>query len=137
MPKSKFASMYQRRSVVVQTKKLANNNFNMNLGKNATITDLLSSIVADGAATIVLSLVWSATVPLLQCVYTYVQSHFVFTLFCKSFHTLYSVWWLIKGFQYSVCNWHKSGDKKPVRREGIRPISRVFTYFHFSVTHSL
>ena len=30
--------------------KLANNNFNMKLGKNATITDLLSSIVADGAA---------------------------------------------------------------------------------------
>ena len=83
--------MYQRRSVVVQMKKLANNNFNMNLGKNATITDLLSSIVADGAATIVLSLVWSATVPLLQCVYTYVQSHFVFTLFYKSFHTIYSV----------------------------------------------
>ena len=37
-------------TIVIWTKKLANNNFNMKLGKNATITDLLSSIVADGAA---------------------------------------------------------------------------------------
>ena len=37
----------------------------------------------------------------------------------------------------TVCNLYKSGDKKTVRREGIEPIGRVFTYGLFSVTHSL
>jgi len=36
---------------------------------------------------------------------------------------------------YSVS--YKSGDKKTVKREGIEPIGRVFTYVTFSVTHSL
>ena len=30
----------------------------------------------------------------------------------------------------------KGIDKKPVRREGIEPVKRVFTYVFFSVTHS-
>ena len=48
---------------------------------------------------------------------------------------------LTSNFIYRVwttkSNGYKSGDKKTVRREGIEPISRVFTYVLFSVTHSL